>query len=152
MAQINDKQIAKLRSLIVSLQDFADSIEADADKLTEDLSSRIEKFKRDERCLYCGLPLEKERPTRGCHPSCYNLLNQRIFRGKLTRAEAITNGWMNPVADKPGRKTGRPDPMRDLPPERQPSQDEANAIAEYQSELKGKRAVAKLKAKSATKP
>jgi len=112
MPEISDKQLAKIRSLLSALQDAFDSLESGEELLTDELRERIRQFQAAEKCLYCELPLEDERPRRGCHPSCYNLLNQRIFRGQLTRRAAIEKGWLNPIADKPGRRTRRPDPMR----------------------------------------
>lgn len=113
MADKVDKQVAVLRSLIVALQGVVDSLESSGVEMSPEVASKIKLFRETARCLYCTKSLKGEPTTRGCHQTCYNLLNQRINRGKITRADAIGKGWMNPVAEKPGRKTSRPDPMLD---------------------------------------
>jgi sRNA-binding protein len=139
MAQIDDKQIAKLRSLIVALQDFVDSLETGADLLTNELRQRISEYREANRCLYCGQKLEGK-VTRGCHQACYSLIKQRIGRGKLTQEEAIRRGWMNPVADSPGRRSKRPDPMRDTPEEeRNPVAEDIEAIHAITAAKRGRK-------------
>lgn len=111
MAQITDKQLAKLESLVVMLQEFLDSLRRVDVQLTPRMIARIERLRSENRCLYCELPLEGK-VTRGVHAACYVLLNRRVNRGEITHAEVISNGWMDAQVTLGGRKPKRPDPMR----------------------------------------
>lgn len=111
MGQISDRQVTRLASLVVALQELVDSLRADGIILTPEQLARIEKFRQESRCLFCGEALAGE-TRRGCHQACYNKLKTRIDKGEITTQEAVDKGWFNPTAEKPGRKSTLPDPMR----------------------------------------
>lgn len=111
MRHSGDKLAAKLDSLVLALQEVADSLRSNGVKLSESQLARIEDYRKKALCLFCGLPLEGE-TRRGLHQGCYNNLRQRISRGEITETIAIENGWYDPRTRKPGRKSQRPDPMR----------------------------------------
>jgi hypothetical protein len=112
MRHISDKSVTKLRSLVLGLQQLLDSLESEGIALTAEQEQRIAEFQAARKCLYCGDPLIGE-TRRGCHQACYVTLMNRINRGELTLRDAVERGWITPTAAKPGRKTKRPDPLRD---------------------------------------
>lgn len=115
MAEIDGKQIARLESLLVVLQDVVDSLRGQSVTVSPEVAARIEQFRQQERCLFCELPLGKRRATRGCHQVCYQKVNRKINARKFTMQFAVDRGWINPIDETPGRKTDRPDPTRQLP-------------------------------------
>ena len=127
MAEIDFKQIARLETVLVALQEVVDALRGQSVTISPEAAKRIENFRRELRCLFCELPLGKGKSTRGCHQVCYTKLQRRINRGEISLQQAVDKGWINPVAEAPGRKSGRPDPMRDSPP--LPEELEARAAA-----------------------
>lgn len=114
MRQISDKQVAKLSSLLVGLQQLLDSLESQAYVLSDKASQRIAELTAESKCLYCALPLDGE-VRRGCHQVCYNTLKTRIAKNEITERHAVEDeGWMTAANAKPGRKSARPDPMREI--------------------------------------
>jgi hypothetical protein len=112
MAQIDSKQIARLETLLVGLQRLVAELKSPSVSVPAKVRLRIAQFARESRCLYCSEPIGTSKTTRGCHQVCYGKLKRRMDRGPLTLQEAVNRGWINPVAEPPGRKTSRPDPMR----------------------------------------
>jgi hypothetical protein len=112
MAQLSDKQVARLESLVVALQELVDSLRGKDVELPAEIAERIATFRREKRCLYCELPLTGK-VSRGCHAGCYVLLTRRIKSGETTKREVVARGWMDPHTEPSGRKPKRPDPMRE---------------------------------------
>lgn len=110
MATNGNKLAAKLDAVVRILQDIADELRPPVTEVTPELASRIDEYRRKRLCLTCSTALEGE-TRRGCHQSCYNTTMQRIARGDITRAKALEMGLFNPIAEKPGRKSTRPDPL-----------------------------------------
>ena len=120
MPEINAKQIAQLESVLVVLQEVVDYLLGQSVTISPEVAERIEKFRREARCLFCEDPLGDEKVTRGCHQVCYGKVNRKIKSNKFTRQYAVDQGWLNPIDEPPGPKTERPDPTRqptNRPPE-----------------------------------
>lgn len=111
MGQSRDKLATRLDSLILALQEVANALRSVQAQVPPDVAAKIAKYRAESRCLFCGEPLQGD-TRRGCHQVCYNKINRRIKDGELTTAQAVANGWFNPVSGQPGRKAKRPDPMR----------------------------------------
>jgi hypothetical protein len=136
MRQISDKQVTKLASLIVSLQGLLESLESQKYALTEEATQRLAKLTSNKACLFCELPLDGG-VRRGCHQSCYNKVQAAIRRGEVTEQIAIeVKAWITPEAARPGRKSNRPDPIRDG---RKPSVLAAEASLDLQERKKAGR-------------
>lgn len=112
MSEIDSKQISWLESLIVGLQDLVDSLRGQDVSISPEVAKRIEKFRKEARCLLCEKPLGEGKATRGCHQVCYGKVNRKIRARQFTLQYAVDKGWLNPIAESPGRKTDRPDPTR----------------------------------------
>jgi hypothetical protein len=103
MPILSDKQVSKLATLLVGLQDLLDSLESQQEKLTPAQKAHIDEWREKGLCLKCDLPLEGQ-VRRGMHQSCYNAIRLEISSGKRTERQAIEAGQYNPIPDKPGRK------------------------------------------------
>lgn len=111
MAQIDDKQLAKLASLVVALQQLVDSLSGPSVVVSAAIRERIAKYRESGTCLYCNKSLYGQ-VRRGCHQVCYAKVKRKLDRNLMTLQQVVDKGWMNPVAEQPGPKSGLPDPMR----------------------------------------
>lgn len=106
MRQISDKDVSRLSSLVVGLQDLLARLESQVVKLSPEQEKRIESARKKQVCLKCGHALVAERDTRRgvLHQVCYAQIKRWIKDGKTTEQKATDDGIWNPVPDEPGRK------------------------------------------------
>jgi hypothetical protein len=117
MVEISSQKLKRLESLVTALREFVDQLRGDDYELTPELRERIDTFRKENRCLFCGKPFAPDdKITRGDHADCYALLHGRVKRGESTMRDIVAKGWINPETAPPGRKRSkRPDPMRNGP-------------------------------------
>lgn len=112
MAELISKQIARLESLIVGLQEVVNSLRGNDVAISPEIAERLRKFREELRCLYCEDPLGEGKVTRGCHAYCAQKVQRQINSQKLTLQQAVDKGWINPVDETPGPKPRGRDPLR----------------------------------------
>ena len=106
MIQISDKEVKRLSSLVVSLQDLLAKLESRGVTLAPEMAKRIEDFEQKQICIKCENALVAGRDTRRkvMHQQCYNEVWRWIKEGKMTEQQAADDGIWNPTPEKPGRK------------------------------------------------
>lgn len=130
----HDSQLAtKLISLAQQLIAIADSVAGSEYEITPQLATRFTEFEKAGKCLHCGLSLGNDASKRGLHINCYQLLHQRISRGKATDKQLVEEGRMLPKGQKGGRPLKPLPPLPSLEPDQQLATD---VVAEAKADAK----------------
>jgi hypothetical protein len=142
MPEISTQHIEKLAELSSVLSAIVAAAGRGKPNVSAEIHAAVEQLVRKGICLRC----EKKkagRYTRGQCASCYNDSIRAINEGEVLESDMVEMGRLLERAPG-GRKTDRPAVQQltpiNLPPERQPSQDEDDALGQFQEAVRNGKA------------
>lgn len=138
MQQIDKQHVEKLASIAIQLQSLLDAIREPEAEVPPEIQEAVDYYVANRICLRCEKRKEG-RYTRGLDANCYNMTIKEINAGEVMESDLVRMGRITAVPRSGGRKATTPKhsqltPLRPLPPERQPSQDDDDALAEFTEE------------------
>lgn len=107
MPEISNEQVAKLASLVQSLQAFLETVRQPILEIPAEIAKRVLVLSELGICLRCELK-KPGRYTRGCCVNCYNTSIKEIAGDPTVERKLILAGRLKAETQKGGRKPTTP--------------------------------------------